>query len=225
MIDKLIIIYYSNHMGNAVTASRKVVISHSIDEHEKEIQASWRKNNEFIFPCNGDKSYSSPEALHIAGAILKKSFPKTGNVLEIMAGNCVASGIIKPYIDHEKWICTDLFAPSEELDAIEAVEKYGEWADTLMIISPPPYCQIDNENFNGGYGDYFACKKIIEKANRNKFIIILGELGAGDGTEGIYRYLLEHPKLKLMTREQYWGTVSALTGKIIREVFIFKIDL
>lgn len=195
-------------MGNSVAITRKVVIDPSIDGHEKEIQTSWRKNQEFLFPCSGEKAYASPEALHNAGAILKKSFPKTNNVLEIMAGNCVASGIIKPYIDHEKWICTDLFAPSEELDAIEAVEKYGEWADVLMIISPPPYSQHTNENgtliFNGGYGDYFACKKFINKAKKEKFIIILGELGAGDGTEGIYNYLLEHPKLKLITREQYW---------------------
>lgn len=215
-------------MGNTVTISRKVVIDPCIDEHEKEIQTSWRKNQEFIFPCHGEKSYSPPDALHNAGAILKKSLPKTNNVLEIMAGNCVASSIIKPYINHEKWICTDLFAPSEKLDAIEAIEKYGEWADTLMIISPPPYSQHINENgtliFNGGYGDYFACKKFIANANKEKIIVILGELGAGDGTEGIYNYLLEHPKLKLITREEYWGTVSAMTGKIIREVFIFKID-
>jgi len=56
-----------------------------------------------------------------------------------------------------------------------------------------------------------------------KYIIFIGELGASDGSEGMYKYLTLHPRLKTVVREILSNGNGLIGGPIIKEVFVFEI--
>jgi len=85
------------------------------------------------------------------------------------------------------------------------------------LISPVPS--------SDGYADYFACKDFIDQTREGekKYIIFVGELGAGDGTQGMYTYLMNNPFLITKVKQEI---LNEETGrfKVIKEVFIFLIN-
>ena len=100
------------------------------------------------------------------------------------------------------------------------------------MISPPPTRPPESEELLErmdeavGLADYYACNEYIKQTgegdNHEKYIIIVGELGAGDGTVGIYKYLMEHPNLKLIHINRILFETSQSWGAKIKEVYIFK---
>ena len=118
-------------------------------------------------------------------------------------------------------------------DTIDAVEKYGASSNTLLILSPPPgnFTQITREQLDThaapiGYADFYGCHDYIHQSRAlegspNKFIIIVGELGAGDGTEGIYKYLMINPHLELIYRNRIHHRIGFF-GECTKDVYIFK---
>jgi len=149
------------------------------------------------------------------------------NILDIMSGNGIASDyifqILKPKI--VRWISTDIIEFKKpklnekqfyKLNTVDSIKKYGIISNVLLIISPIP---------GKSYADYFACKDFIEqtKYDEKKYIIFIGELGRGDGTTGMYKYLLKHVKLNmLLETEIHKYKNEGFT--IIKKLYIFEID-
>jgi hypothetical protein len=163
-------------------------------------------------------------------------------VLEINAGNCVASKIFKDILiikfPNINWISTDIITyssrlseiPFEELDQIQAVHKFGSISNILLVISPIP-CSYNIDDTKGliGYGDYYACYDFINgaKIEEIKYIIYIGGLGTTDGSPGTYKYLIKHPQLKLEKRimlESRQIIIDEYGASLFeKELFIFKI--
>jgi hypothetical protein len=55
-----------------------------------------------------------------------------------------------------------------------------------------------------------------------KYIIFVGELGASDGSSGMYLYMLHNTIWKLEIRETISDVPDVFGGIIEKEVFIFK---
>lgn len=150
------------------------------------------------------------------------------SILEIMAGNGHATDIVydelKDYLTLEKWTSTEIQNLPQTsnrpiifgCDSVDAVTTYGTNHDTLLMISPPPLSRSDDN----GYGDYFAVKKWTE-LNNSKYIIFVGELGASDGSEGMYKYMMEHPVWKCVERKMACSGLDLFGGRVEKEIFIF----
>ena len=172
-------------------------------------------------------------------------------VLELFAGNCCASLIthntlqnLLDTIQTPNWRCTDIVnynnlpnLPTniifDELHCVDAVARYGPNANVLLLISPPPHsAPRDNKKNDGdlGYGDYYACHDFITQTLEletfvTKYIIFVGELGASDGSEGIYLYLTIHKNLNLLERAMLDEGEDPFGGPIEKELFIFEIHV
>lgn len=155
--------------------------------------------------------------LPIANGILetmieKKEIPDT-KILEIGAGPGESSKLLLPNADIIK---TDLFEDKENniegLDSKSAVEKYGESCDILLIINPPP-----------NYTDYYAIYPFENIKKDNKYVIYIGELGAMDGGEGMYNYMLGNKsKWNVIKRTVLENFVTVFGDNIEKELFVFK---
>jgi len=123
----------------------------------------------------------------------------------------------------------------DQCDTIDAITRHGTVSNTLLMISPSPTKPPESEeSLVGirdkaiGLADYYACNEYIkqtsslEGVNREKYIIIVGELGASDGTIGIYKYLMEHPNLKLIYKNRILFGPAVVWGAAIKEVYILK---
>lgn len=166
------------------------------------------------------------------------------NVLEVMSGNCVASQILLNGLDIfvNSWICTDMIIPNkdktehqkmikEEMNSLDAVNAFVG-VNVLLMISPPPLndttkkhnleSEEDKEVEIAGYGDYYACRAFISYNKSDRFIIFIGELGASDGSPGMYKYLTEHPHLSLIRRTMLYRGRDCFDGPIEKELFVFK---
>lgn len=169
-------------------------------------------------------------------------------VLEVFGGNGVATKILsEKFTRGVNWMCTDIIEyPQwgggnsrvdnsrvdnsrvifEKLNSVDAVAKYGLNANILLLVSPPPNSSSDLLH-GGVYGDYYACKDFIEmnrKSTAPKFIVFCGELGAADGSQGMYRYLFEHPNLISTAKGVIQVTTDPLFGdKCVKELFIFAL--
>lgn len=123
------------------------------------------------------------------------------------------------------------------IDSVETVEKYGEKYNILLMISPPPSQSISSEqNFTQsnklfdeiGYGDYFAIKKWselgeLDKMDKKRHLIFIGELGGSDGSNGMYQYLLNSNSVwTLELREPIYTGEDLFGGNVEKELFIFK---
>lgn len=139
-------------------------------------------------------------------------------ILEVCAGNGLASGILLQGIDYERIIKTDLFPPDpvvqsvaglspiEKLASEEAVRKYRD-AKVLLLISPPPMCTAD----------YLAIREF-----EGDVIIYVGELGASDGSEGMYRYLMDHPIFALTHEFLIYRAIDPFGGNCDKKLYIFQ---
>lgn len=153
-------------------------------------------------------------------------------ILEVCAGNGLASYYLRTNIlNHVScpMISTDLYSYPNNLtyltsnmsnsehivngdyDSGKAVEKFGDDANTLLLISPPP----------GMYVDYFAISK-WENIPGRRYILYIGELGASDGGEGMYRYMLESKIWKLEVRKMLSIGLDCFGGQVEKELFIFS---
>jgi hypothetical protein len=181
-----------------------------------------------------------PKGLEIAGFKMAEHFSRLGEtsvkILEPFAGNGKATKIV---LDAFKLMSssyslsleitiksTDIqylseFTSSDShpvkfgMDSVETIEDYGKDHNTLMMISPPP-CR---DSF---YGDYFAIKKWYDEPTA-KYLIFIGELGASDGSSGMYQYLMSETSLwSLEAQEMISCYPDHFGGTVEKELFIFK---
>ena len=149
-----------------------------------------------------------------------------------MSGNGIASYCIYYKLQKiiGKWRSTDIVNYNNEknprkmcdkqefsvLNCVDSVKNYGKESDILLIISPPP---------GEYYGDYFACKDFIEqtKPEQVKYIIFIGELGRGDGSLGMFKYLKKNIFLDLKLEEEICRFRNRF-GTVIKKVYIFEVD-
>lgn len=235
------------------SASRLASLPSNIDDIEvrQQIISNWRldefKHRSYnISQKTSQRSTLYVETLSTAGELISKFFSPfvemEFKILEIMCGNGIGTSILYSQMSSlniSKWMMTDLFnwnskelsSPFEfeQLNSVEAIGKYGVDSNVLLIVSPPPAPCVDM----CGFGDYYACHDFISQTlsqshsvsaiSQQKFIIFVGELGASDGSEGMYKYLLEHINLNLVFRHMISLTKDILGGNCEKELFIFEI--
>lgn len=165
------------------------------------------------------------------------------NILEPFAGNGVGTkivydeltkNIIKPtnitikstdVQDLTQYNSDKSYPVEYGLNAVETVKKYGvENYNILMMISPPPSSTVDELNLpkTFGYCDYFAIKE-WEKMPNAKLLVFVGELGASDGSEGLYKYLIvNNPFWQLEYRQIIYLSKDIFGLDLEKELFIFK---
>lgn len=183
--------------------------------------------------------------VHMARYFKKRTLERSSKrlrLLEIMAGNCVASSILYNCFcfshccqEIPLWIATDIcqYTRSDEskfliqfhqLNSVDAVSKFGSTSNILLLVSPMPALG-HHKTACWAYADYYACHDFIEQESDvpNRYIVFIGELGASDGTAGMYRYLNEHKKLHLDYRETIQSGTDALFGPCIKEIFIYQL--
>ena len=177
--------------------------------------------------------YKDRGTVNIDLDVFKKSFidmvKKTGlskiNILEVGSGNGHNSLFVKSLIEKDlkvdlTFIATDLQEhPDQEmkihkLPAEKAVQKHGNESNVLLLISPPPNC----------YMDYYAIKEFESSKSDPKYIIYFGELGASDGGNGMYQYMMNLSKWSLLQREMIYDAKDSLGGPLEKELFLFKYD-
>lgn len=150
--------------------------------------------------------------------------------MDPICGNCVASNIIKTYTGDVK--CSDIIDRQKpnttKCNTIESIRQFGADVNTLMLISPVPSGNFtEGQPCDQGYSDYFAARDFInmKKESKNKnYIIFAGELGASDGSEGMYKYMMEHPNLTLELRNDVHCWTDFIGGITEKELFIFQIS-
>lgn len=235
----LVVINIIDKMGGVLQRSREEDLPTNINDQEvrQKIESSWTESNILAFEwtalqCQPGSTLST-KTLNKAIPYLQTIFKqKDLNVLEVFAGNCYASQIIYNGIKDKvlSWICTDAInfpkpvLPDsmrfEQLNSVQAVTKFGNEADILLMISPPPFPSLDKKSL--GYGDYYACYDFINQ-NKEKYIFFIGELGVSDGSVGMYKYLTTHPKLTLICRAMLDSNVDVFGDPGEKELFIFLI--
>ena len=83
-------------------------------------------------------------------------------------------------------------------------------------------------NQTSNWNDYFAlCEYIREISNeiegQPRFFVFIGELGAYDGTTGMYIFVTNHPKLKELHRSVIYDDDDLQGGRVTRELFIYQL--
>lgn len=144
--------------------------------------------------------------------------PENFEILDIGSGNgWHVKNIMKkhPFFNIT---ATDYFIPETHYRPIlkylshEAVKEFEGRFDVLMFISPPPNM----------YVDYYAIKEYeLQKSDKKKIIIYIGELGASDGGAGMYKYMLENSYWKLAHRKEIDVWKDFIGGEVVKEVFVF----
>ena len=90
--------------------------------------------------------------------------------------------------------------------------KWSEENDMLLLVSPT------NDNVRLDYG---SIKALERKHTRPTYLMILGELGASDGTEGIYHYLTEGSDWKKVAEIPFIQYKDILGEDCIKAVNLF----
>jgi hypothetical protein len=144
-------------------------------------------------------------------------------ISEVCAGNGKASFILKNEIQKIircSIISTDLFEYPQQhpehvvlhnIDSRNAILNFGLETNVLLLISPPPSQLVD----------YFAITE-WEKLPGRRYIIYIGELGASDGAEGMYRYMMESPIWTCPLRSKISDGIDIFGGKVEKELFVFS---
>lgn len=202
-----------------VEHSRACPLPSNLDgEHEK-YRALWGASKLFMSSNPNSQAFHSNAKMETAsvlfGAFVEKFSITKLNILEVFAGNGVASRILLsklkiPVTIHKTDI--EAFNGCLTCNAEDAIDIVGDKVDTLLMISPPP---------GEEYGDYFCIKKWTEQPHA-KYLIFVGELGASDGSSGMYQYLTRHPVWKSIYREMFAGSSDIMGGPVIKEIFVFQ---
>jgi hypothetical protein len=150
--------------------------------------------------------------LRNAGLVFAKDvgpcLPTPLRVLEVYSGNGFATqsfqeGMLQGgVVSWAEWISTDIhdYGASQVaktfhlLDAVSAVKSFGSQANVLLMISPPPCPQ----SVPSAFCDYFAIEDFIampQEGDTPRYIVLVGEIGRSDGTEGLGLHLKTHDKL------------------------------
>lgn len=154
-------------------------------------------------------------------------------ILEIFAGNGVASKIfydgLKEIFPDTQIKSTDIQNLSQYLsplsnpvefglNSVETIEKYSDQNyNILLMISPPPA----SSESKSAYGDYFAIRKWSELTN-GRLIVFVGELGASDGSEGLYKFMVENNiNWRLDFRKMISRNKDVFGLPAEKEIFIF----
>ena len=197
----------------------------------------------------------SVDALKLVAEDIAKYINIPLNVLELGCGSGLASQLLVKEIQAvDNWVATDILPIKslfmnkfsnlqfEETHAVQAVVDFGRSSNTLVLIAPLPgkipvmrpgfgskVWVDDNDEHYCGYADYYAIKMFIEQTTKTcekpRFIVFVGELGVADGSRGMYRFLMEHPVLKLIHRRVVTEKPSPFNKDylITQEIFIFQI--
>lgn len=122
------------------------------------------------------------------------------------------------------------FIQENGVDAIarmmDKTHSYGTMPNLLLMISPPPSDekQLDQTT---SYCDYYSCKDYITASITNKrpnnCIALFGEIGASDGSSGMYNWLTTNPNLKLLTRKILFSKKDIFGGNMNKEIFVYSI--
>jgi hypothetical protein len=148
-------------------------------------------------------------------------------ILEPFAGQGIATNILQKRLNVEIK-STDILDLSMYMDessypvefglsGVDTVEKYAQDGyNTLMMVSPPPESAEDNPL----YGDYFTIRAWTNLESA-KWFIFIGEMGASDGSEGLYDYMMNHPIWKLDYRKILYSCEDNVGGRCEKELFIF----
>lgn len=174
---------------------------------------------------NHEGPFMSEQAVRDAGicsGCYFKNIQTKIKILEIGAGNGKNSKVFitnfANKVENVEYKGTDLFSyPNPEmevesgLDSKTAVERYGADRNVLLMISPPPKV----------YVDLYAIRP-FELMDGVRYLIFVGELGASDGGEGMYNYLMTHPVWKLEERKMLVRSRDIFGGPCEKELFIFK---
>jgi len=204
------------------------------DYRYKKIAGWYTPNKKWRVNCqNVTRSTMECLTLKHAGKDIKSFLVKSNStlrILEIGAGNRVATALVtSEFIDCiDSLTTTDILNFDSQysniqfdvLNSVEAVKKYGRGVNTLLIIAPYPADLNDQESCS----DYYACKDFISQTlTEGKLIIFIGELGASDGTCGMYLYLMDNPRLELLSRTPIHFYKHEMLGQVEKELFIFGI--
>jgi hypothetical protein len=143
-------------------------------------------------------------------------------ILEVGCGNCGASRMLVENLHPVIYNATDLYGypirkrlPSPirlttNISSDMAVKRFGYESNTLVLVSPPPQSPMD-----------FVAIREWERLDGRRYIIYMGELGASDGCEGMYRYMMHHPRFKLEHRSMIHRLKDVFGGWCEKELFIF----
>lgn len=179
--------------------------------------------NNYAFP---DQTTLQKPTLEKAGKYIGEFFKDMGalEILEVCAGSGLASKIITYELCAQKIVYnivkTDIGSFDTPNDTIipnlpshVAVRKYGTDKNILLIISPPPNC----------YVDYYAIKEFeLQDGLADKYVIFIGELGASDGGDGMYHYMMHTSCWKIVCRQMLYVSLDCYGGNCEKELFIFQ---
>ena len=180
----------------------------------------WEIENRFLNDTN-QGTVPLDNAFPIIQKILN-TFKNHVNILEVGSGNGYNTKKIAELNNIASLKATDIYDYKKRYYEVsvessdDAVKNYIGDIDILLIISPPP---------NDGYMDYYAIKEYELKSQSSpKYLIFIGELGASDGTTGIYQYLTnQHKKLSdwvEISNELY--RLDSRISIVERRVWLFK---
>ena len=212
--------------------SRSSLLPFNIDEliNRPESQSRW-----FITPNDQPTGYHENQDIgNKVGIILYIFFEgKNIKILEVFCGNCITSSFIQGHINALIYIATDINEYECEIDnhtiqfechsASDSVITFGESANVLLMVCPPPSSSMQEGNC---YQDYHAIKLFIElnkNKSEDKWIVFVGELGAGDGSEGMYMYLLNDCQDIILEHRETIYLYEDSMNYLHREIFIFKL--
>jgi len=221
--------------------SRIVELPNDIDNKYEYYKINWtseniatnRVNEIDKGKCTLGSKIISRAANHILNYLKSNKLDQI-KILEPYAGNGVASNIIYKKLAEEfpnlimkstdiqnlsDYIDDSSYPVEFDLNSVDTIEKYSQDGfNILMMVSPPP----GSGNRNYDYCDYFAIKSWSQIPSA-ELLIFVGELGASDGCEGLYDYLIENnPNWSLEFRKIIYSCIDSLGGPCEKEVFIFK---
>jgi hypothetical protein len=146
-------------------------------------------------------------------------------ILDTFSGNGCASKIIYDAIALfiVSYIATDILDMStfflalsisfEQLSAPDAVEVHGLQNNVLMMVCPTP-----GDHFHDLYAVHGF---IIQHIGRPFWIVFIGELGASDGSTGMYKYMKDNSHLELKVRKPI-STFHNGIDVVEKELFIWQ---
>lgn len=193
-------------------------------------QITYSHNNS----CRKGRSTLPKMVLERAGEFILSYFEEIKfipKIIEPYAGNGVATNIIykklitkfpviiksTEFQDLIEYMNEDSYDVEFDINGVDTIKKYAkDGYDTLMMISPPP-----NEKT---YHDYFTIRE-WEKVETSKYFIFIGELGASDGSAGLYEFMLKNnPIWKLECRKMLFKKPDEFSpGDFVeKELFIFS---
>ena len=224
-----------------VTESRERPLPDDIDSKYHIYKKNWTADNIGSDEINGSrkgrstlgKEVLSLAASHITDYLILNNI-STVRILEPFAGNGVATNVIYKKLTELKLKdfvikSTDIQNLSQYVDessypvefglnSVETIEKYQfDDFNILMMISPPPMFMIKEMS---NYADYFAIKQWA-RVSTAKLVIFIGELGASDGSIGLYSYMMNNKLWQLDYRTMIENG-NTITGPYEKELFIFK---